>query len=368
VLPVLAESEPEEQTCSACSCCQPTQLAETLHHVTVNIVDGEALLQIEPLLLPETGCGACSEDQGCTSGCEPANIQYTVLEQEENHTVILLTYEVNGTTFEVIIAETLLWSYNERADEVNRTARFVSTEITAEGMSMQFYSFSYIVQHAEYNLTLYTTLTPLNSETYNTSLTIMNYAPAGKSGLTSLEFVEFNSSVTLSQQYAILGKVAKEIGKVYEKSDDETLVQFAEGYYTIEEEAKGLSKLVEKQLQEYNKEILQSLAWLMDQCPPGTIELCGALCGVLSMLCSVIYLAVAPTGFGYIICLIGCYAGFGAFCTWLCNAICGQWTTVKEAGCGAACGIICGPCPWYLQPTCILCGTICMEICMVLFQ
>lgn len=83
-------------------------------------------------------------------------------------------------------------------------------------------------------------------------------APAGKSELVSLELVEFNSSVTLSQLYAVLGKVAKEVGKVYEKSGDETLAQLAQGYYTMEEEAKGLSKLVEKQLQEYNKKILRS--------------------------------------------------------------------------------------------------------------
>lgn len=54
------------------------------------------------------------------------------------------------------------------------------------------------------------------------------------------------------------------MGKVYEKSGDETLTQLAEGYYTMEEEAKGLSKLVEKQLQEYNIEILRSSAILMD--------------------------------------------------------------------------------------------------------
>lgn len=67
-----------------------------------------------------------------------------------------------------------------------------------------------------------------------------------------------------SQQYAVLGEVVKEIGKVYEKSEDETLVQLAEGYYTMEEEAKGLSKLVEKQLQEYDMEILRSSVILMD--------------------------------------------------------------------------------------------------------
>jgi len=229
------------------------------------VVDEEILLQIEPLLLRQTGCIPCAQNQTCPSGNEPTDIQFTVLGQEENHTVILLTYEVNGTTFEVTIARTLLWSYNELTDKINRTSSLMSTEITAEDTSMEFYSLSYLVQHVEYNLTLYTTLTPVNSEAYNSSFTIMNYVPAGKSEVTSFEFIEFNSSVTLSQQYAILGKVAKEIGKVYEKSGNETLVQLAQSYYTMEKEAKHLSKLVEKQLQEYDLQILQGSAVLMDE-------------------------------------------------------------------------------------------------------
>jgi len=61
-----------------------------------------------------------------------------------------------------------------------------------------------------------------------------------------------------------LGKVAKEVGKVYEKSGNETLAQLAKGYYTMEEEAKYLSKLVEKQFQEYDREILENSAIIMD--------------------------------------------------------------------------------------------------------
>ncbi len=147
----------------------------------------------------------------------------------------------------------------------------------------------------EYNLTLYTSLKPLNSETYNSSFTVMNYAPADKSGLTSLEFVEFNSSVTLSQQYAILGKVAKEVGKVYEKSGNETLAQLAKGYYIMEEESKGLSKLVEKQLQEYDLQILQSSAVLIDPwwtcipciagCLVGVVAACAACCAATVVCC-----------------------------------------------------------------------------------
>jgi len=94
----------------------------TLHHVTVNIVEGVTLLQIEPLLPPHTGCPSCEANQGCqVSTNERQNLQSTVLEQEEDHTVILLTYEVKGITYEVTIANTLLWSYNALADGINRT-------------------------------------------------------------------------------------------------------------------------------------------------------------------------------------------------------------------------------------------------------
>ena len=241
----------------------------TYHYVTANVLEEEILLQIEPLLLYQTGCTSCScqscvQNQTCPNNNASSNITVITLEQDENHIVTLVTYEVNGTTYEITVAQTLLWSYNETADEVNRTANFILTEITAEDTSLQFYSLSYIVQHEEYNLTVYTNLVPLDSEIYNSSFTIVNYAPADKSELISLEIVEFNSSVTLWQQYAILGKVAKEVGKVYEKSGNETLALLAQGYYIMEEESKHLAKLVEKQLQKYDKEILQTSAMLID--------------------------------------------------------------------------------------------------------
>lgn len=159
-------------------------------------------------------------------------------------------------------------------------------------------------------------LKPLNSETYNSSFTVMNYAPADKSGLTSLEFVEFNSSVTLSQQYAILGKVAKEIGKVYEKSGNETLAQLAKGYYIMEEESKGLSKLVEKQLQEYNRIILKSSAVLLDQdvwaCLSAIIT-CLLSIATIPQILSACYLCVQ-----IITCIPACFTIFGILWCVLC--------------------------------------------------
>jgi len=241
----------------------------TSHYVTVDAADEEILLQIEPLLLHQTGYVPCAQNQTCPSDGKPANITFTVLEQEENYTKILLAYEVNGTTFDVTIAKTLLQSYKEYTDEANRTLDFVFTEITTQDSFMQFYSLSYLICHLEYNITLYTTLSLLNSETYNSSFTTMNYAPAENPKVTSFEFVEINSSVTLSQSYAVLSKVAKEIGKVYEKSEDASLMPLAQAYSRMNEEAKNLSKLVEKRLTQYNHPILHSSAVLMDvECGP----------------------------------------------------------------------------------------------------
>jgi len=261
VSPVRAESE--GQTCTSCSCCQRPRVAETFHHVTVNIVDEEILMQIEPLILPETSCGSCNS--GCQNSSQLTNVQFTALEQEENRTVTLATYEFrNGTTVESTFTLTLLWSYSALTDGINRTARFISTEITREDSSVQFYSLSYSVHGSEYNMTLRTELSSLNSEVYGSSFTIMSYMPAQNPDVTSIEFVEINSSVTLSRLYAVLGDVAKKMGKFYESSGNETIAQLAQNYYNMRGEAKNLSKLVEQQLSQYNHEILRSSAVIRD--------------------------------------------------------------------------------------------------------
>ncbi|MCX8204910.1 MAG: rhodanese-like domain-containing protein [Candidatus Nezhaarchaeota archaeon] len=213
----------------------------TYHYVTVNVIGKRVSTNIKPLLLYQAGCTSCgyqlcAQNQICLSAGAgtPANVMVITIEQSEKVTITLITYEVDDVIYEVTVTQALLWSYSELIDEMSKAAAFVSVKVAAGEASIQFYSLSYIVQHKEYNLTLLTILTPRDSETYDSSFTIVNYAPAGKSKLVSLEFVEFNSSVTLSQQYAILGRVTKEIGKVYKKSGDKILVQLAQGYYTIQ--------------------------------------------------------------------------------------------------------------------------------------
>lgn len=93
---------------------------------------------------------------------------------------------------------------------------------------------------------------------------MMSYDPADKSGVLSMELVEFNFSTKLSEQYAILGKVAKRIGNEYKKSGNKTLKQLAKGYDIMAKEVKYLSKFVKKQLKEYDRPIKIIMAALRD--------------------------------------------------------------------------------------------------------
>jgi len=234
----------------------------TYHHATIDKVEEELIFQIEPLIKSSYVC--CNEYPPNSDDIEIPSITLTMLEEEENYRETLITLEFEDTIIEGIITETLLFHYEKFSDKTNRTVDFVYTEITIEKSFIAFYTLNYLVQDIDYNLTLYTLLTPLNSENYDVSYTIMSYEPADKSEVLSMEFVEFNFSPKLSEMYTILGKVAKKIGNIYKKSKDDTLKQLAKGYFTMKEEAKRLSKLVKRQLPEYDKPINTCKAILRD--------------------------------------------------------------------------------------------------------
>jgi phage shock protein E len=231
------------------------------HNVTADFEDND--VNIEPLLLYQDSCASC-QSQACSGNCASANTNVTVLEESENSQVVLIVEEVNGTTVESIFNNTILWRYVENESEFNRTITFSSIAITANEITIQLFRLQDRVQHKDYNLTLTTPLVPLDSQTYNSSYTVLNYAPVGKTTIQSLENVFFNKSATLSQLYATLAKVAKELGKDYAKSEDNSLTVFAERYYNMASEAKLLSGIVKNQLQEYDKNIINSAAIIMD--------------------------------------------------------------------------------------------------------
>lgn len=271
--------------------------------------------QIEPLLLHNMGCASCTENQECPSDGEFTNVISEVLEQDDDHTTIFNSYEFDNTTYEQIVTTTFLWRYNEFTDEINRTGYFNSVEITTEDKYTQFYSLIYLVQHEEFTLTISTFLTSLNSEIYNTSFTNIVYIPANEKSISSKEFVEFDSSVTLSQHYKLLGKVANKMAKIYKvsgyKSGDENFAELSRAYNTMKEEIKTLSKLVKKELPEYDRQILQGIAILMD--PPWWVCAAAAFtCGFfIGYIVSCAIAAAVTAGVAFAACVSSVAAAVG---------------------------------------------------------
>lgn len=298
----------------------------TSHYVTTR--NGK-LRQIEPMLLHQSGCSFCDGNQTYPSGSETVEIEFTILEQDEDHRITLLTYEFNNSVFEYVYASTYLWNYNEVTDRANRTASFISTEITGQDSSSQFYSFRYVVQHADYNLVLDTILSPLDSDTYNSSLTVVRYVPVGEAEAVSLESIEFETSSTLSKLYENLGQVAKNIGNVYDTSDDENLKWLARNYYRMDDEITDMSKLVRVQLRDYNWRILRSNAVLIDDF--WSCLACTALMETVCMVgCSILGFYIPPLlpYVGYCI-FIGCTA----FTHWICWEEDAWWMDLEVPAC-----------------------------------
>ena len=250
----------------------------TTHHVVVDAVDGEILLQIKPLLLFfQPCCTSCAENQTSNDSNKPANISLLVLEQGENYTVTLVSYEANGTVFEFTITSALLWGYEEFTEDFNKTARLISRQVTVGNASTLSFGIDYHVQHVGYNFSLHTSLLPVNSETYSSSFTTVCCATADKPEVASFELVRFNFSVTLSRHFSYLAKVSKELGKIYEKDENATLAHLADAYYAMGRENKYLSKLVEEQLTQYDNMILTSTGIITD--PIGGCQLVPCLDG-----------------------------------------------------------------------------------------
>ncbi len=79
-----------------------------------------------------------------------------------------------------------------------------------------------------------------------------------------MEFVQFNMSVILSQQYDILADIAEEMAEIYKKSEDLDLMELYYSYTNMGVGIRSLSELVKEKLGEYDWQILESLAVMED--------------------------------------------------------------------------------------------------------
>ena len=231
----------------------------TAHHVTVG--PGSSL-QIERLLLEATECSSCSGGDTCRD--TSLVVESTVLEEDADHTIVVYTFEIDGEVHELTVSSYRLWSYEDKTDQANRTAGFFEVEVTGMDLSFIYYSFRYQVHHGAYHFFMETNLVPLDATTYNSSGTYASFKPKNEPELKSLEFVEFESSISLSSLYQYLSHVAKKIGRIYDETGNEEYVKLAQNYFIMEDEIKAASKLVKGHLKEYDHVILQSSAVLAD--------------------------------------------------------------------------------------------------------
>ena len=289
------------------------------HHVTVDSSGHGKNIQIdiEPMLLDMANCDSC-QNQTCPSSFTPSKLNITTLEDSEEF-VSLLISDSNGTPVETI-DKTLLWSSIDVEGSYTRTVTLVSSIITSQDQSEQLFGLYDSVQHENYNLTMLTMLKPLDSESYNRSATEIHYFPAEDKEVTSIEKVVFNEPVTLSELYDSLGKVLKKLGKEYQKSSDEKLQLFAERYFTMSDETKHLSKLIQNELQEYDKNIIHNKVLIFDDT---AAEVCGLICGLVIFVgCTAVCAFTMMTACYVCVTYWSYFEAFEAFgCYYICNEI-----------------------------------------------
>jgi rhodanese-related sulfurtransferase len=293
------------------------QIDTTYHYVSVDAFQGKSDIQIEPYLLYQATC-PCS-NQTRSSNVTPEPVTQTVLENGERHWVIALASKTNGTVLQTV-DKTLLWSYNETTQELNRTITLVSTKITIGDESVQELGLYDYVYGKDYNLTLGTILAPLDSETYNRSVITIAYFPFEERSLATEEQVDFGTSVTLSQLFRSLGKVTNELKKTYAKNKDAKLKVLEKRYQTMADDANLLSEIVEKQMPEYNKIILNNTATIMN------FNWC--------LICTPVCSALITVG-----CYAVCYFSSGAACVF-CYYI---GDPMKLGGCALLCSLCVPP-------------------------
>jgi rhodanese-related sulfurtransferase len=211
-------------------------------------------ISIEPWLLYNTNCP-------CQNKTAPPienpldiinNANLTIIEQNENQTIVSVSLTVNGTNFEVLCTKTLLWKYIESDSGVNNTVKLSSVNAVDENFSVDLLVLDYTTQHPDYTMTVDTYLAPGGSQNYNGSTTKITYSPTGMLAVPTKEAFEFNNTATLAQQYHILAKLAKDLKDIYGDSEDNVLASQSDYYSNMRQSLNYLSGTIETNLPEYN--------------------------------------------------------------------------------------------------------------------
>ncbi|MCW4004124.1 MAG: rhodanese-like domain-containing protein [Candidatus Bathyarchaeota archaeon] len=305
----------------------------TAHDITVD----RNRITIDPWTTFSCACGTpCGSNEDVIQ-----NRTLDIIEQTENFTQGILSFEYNGTMYEHTVSATTIWNYADSDHKSNVTASFELLQSTGGTVNIQEYVLEYQIQTCAYNFSVTSILQPLDANTYNASATMVRFVPVGKNEFLSIERVNFTSSVTLSGLYSSLARVCKNLAHTYQrdgiKHNDDILKGLADSYGHMANELKSLSKLVHIEFRNYDREIIQSIALVTDDYCWACMLVCGLLinvvtCGPLDFLlvpAICVAAGIGTVGIAGVACvivagvLIGalCEGGIALGCEWVCHEL-----------------------------------------------
>jgi len=293
----------------------------TSYHATVDYINDDFVVDVNPFLLFQSQCTTCqNNNQSCSTVTNLPDENLTIIEETENSIMWLATQEINGTIIEFTINQTTVWHQDYSTGSINRTVTLLSTIYESEGNFSQKITLNSEIQHQEYNMTINTIIRPSDSQTYDSSITTIDYIPAGSKEIVTTELVNFTSSITLSQLYEGISKAVHEIGKEYKHSEDENLTVFHDRYKDIKRETRKLSIIVENDLSDYDKEILKSAAIIQDVQYPCVAQqiVCAILTGITCTVACLFSFSIACffcIAYEPLIIEFGCAQIYGEYCS-----------------------------------------------------
>jgi hypothetical protein len=250
-----------------------------------------------------------------------------VIVETESFSQATFSYMCDNVEYNNIISATTLWTYkNSDRYGTNVSAIFEFLESSGD-QNVQEYLLTYQIQHVDYEFIVSTILQLLDANTYSASTTTAKFIPTGKEDTVSVEEVLFTSPVTLSELYAELEIICKNLSQMYgndgSEYNDASLKELAVNYGLMADEFKYLSNLVDNELQNYDLKILEGIAILFDD---ATCTLCTLVVEILATIitCGVVDYVLVPVvcaalglasgGLGAVACTIITGAVIGVLC------------------------------------------------------
>lgn len=302
----------------------------TAHNVTVN----NGKITIDPLTSFNCTCGT---PRGSNEESVVQNQTLDIIDQTENFTQGSFSFEYNGTTYDNAVSATTIWNYTASDYDSNITGTLELLQ-SAGSVDLQDYVLKYQIINEAYNFSVTSILQPLDADTYNASSTMVRFAPVGKTELLSIERVNFESPVKLSELYSSLEKVCNHLAKAYDgdgkQYNNDILVGLGNSYYQMANGFGSLSKLVHSDLRNYDRTIIKNIAVLTD-------DLCWLCTGVCSILIGIITCGPLDWVLVPAVCIaigVGTAGIGGVVCVIIAGVIIGY---VCEYGIGLGCQAIC---------------------------